>query len=61
MARKRTKWASGAPYLYVWCIVCGRTHLSVAVAILAKGKVFFRTFGSEPSSLSQSKFIILTN
>jgi hypothetical protein len=37
------------------------SRLSVAVAILAKGKVFFWTFGSGPSSISQSEFIILTN
>ena len=35
-----------------------RPHLSLNVAILAKGKVFFRTFGIKPSFISQSEFII---
>jgi hypothetical protein len=39
----------------------GGPHLSLTVAILAKGRCFFRTFGLRPSSISQSEFIILTN
>jgi hypothetical protein len=31
--------------------------LSVTIAILAKGNVFFRTFGLRPSFMSQSEFI----
>jgi hypothetical protein len=34
----------------------GGPHLSVIIAILAKGKVFFRTFDSRPSFMSQSEF-----
>jgi hypothetical protein len=35
----------------------GGPHLSVIIAILAKGKVFFRTFGLRPSFMSQSEFV----
>jgi hypothetical protein len=35
----------------------GRPHPSVTIAILAKGKVFFRTFGLRPSFMSQSEFV----
>jgi hypothetical protein len=35
------------------------SRLSLTVAILAKGKVFFWTFGLRPSSMSQSEFVIL--
>jgi hypothetical protein len=35
----------------------GGPHLSVTIAILAKGKVFFRTFSLRPSFMSQSKFV----
>jgi hypothetical protein len=32
-------------------------HLSMAIAILAKGKEFFQTFGLRPSFMSQSEFV----
>jgi hypothetical protein len=35
----------------------GGPHLSVTIAILAKGKVFFWTFGLRPSFMSQSEFV----
>jgi hypothetical protein len=35
----------------------GEPHLSVTIAILAKGKVFFRTFNLRPSLMSQSEFV----
>jgi hypothetical protein len=35
----------------------GGPHLLVTIAILAKGKVFFRTFGLRPSFMSQSEFV----
>jgi hypothetical protein len=35
----------------------GGPHLSVTIVILAKGKVFFRTFGLRPSFMLQSEFV----
>jgi hypothetical protein len=35
----------------------GGPHLSVTIAILAKWKVFFWTFGLRPSFISQSEFV----
>jgi hypothetical protein len=49
---------SGGPRL---SMIVGGPRLPMTVAILAKGRCFFRTFGLGPSSISQSKFIILTN
>jgi hypothetical protein len=37
----------------------GGSRLSLIVAILAKGRFFFLTFGLRPSSMSQSEFVIL--
>jgi hypothetical protein len=37
----------------------GGARLSLTVAILAKGRCFFWTFGLRPSSMSQSEFAII--
>jgi hypothetical protein len=39
----------------------GGPHLSWTIAILAKGKVFFQTFGLRLSFMSQSEFVVITN
>jgi hypothetical protein len=48
-------------YLYVQCVASGRALLVIDCCYSSKEKVFFRTFGLRPSSISQSEFIILTN
>jgi hypothetical protein len=48
-------------YLYAQCVASGRAPLVIDCCYSSKGKVFFRTFGLRPSSISQSEFIILTN
>jgi hypothetical protein len=46
-------------YLYTQGIASGRVPLAIDCCYSSKRKVFFRTFGLEPSSISQSEFIIL--
>ena len=46
------------PYLYAQCVESWKTPLVSECCYSSKGKVFFRTFGSRPSSISQSEFII---
>jgi hypothetical protein len=48
-------------YLYVQRVASGRALLVIVCCYSSKGKVFFRTFGLRPSSISQYEFIILTN
>jgi hypothetical protein len=48
-------------YLYAYGVASGRVPLVIDCCYSSKGKVFFRTFGLGPSSISQSEFIILTN
>ena len=47
------------PYLYAKCVENSKTPLVSECCYSSKGKVFFRTFGVKPSSMSQSKFVIL--
>jgi hypothetical protein len=39
----------------------GGPYMSLTFAILAKGNVFFRTFGKRPSFASQSEFVEYIN
>jgi hypothetical protein len=48
-------------YLYAKGVASGRVPLVIDACYSIKGKVFLRTFGLGPSSISQSEFIILTN
>jgi hypothetical protein len=48
-------------YLYDQYVASGRAPLVIDYCYSSKEKVFFRTFGLRPSSISQSEFIILTN
>jgi hypothetical protein len=43
------------------CAASGRAPLVIDCCYSSIEKVFFRTFGLRPSSISQSEFIILTN
>jgi hypothetical protein len=45
-------------YLYAQCVASGRALLVIDCCYSSKEKVFFRTFGLRPSSISQSEFII---
>jgi hypothetical protein len=48
-------------YLYAQCAADWRGPSVIDYCYSSKGKVFFRTFGLRPSSMSQSEFVILTN
>jgi hypothetical protein len=48
-------------YLYAQYVASGRAPLVIDYCYSSKKKVFFRTIGLRPSSISQSEFIILTN
>ena len=47
------------PYLYAKSVENSKTPFVSECCYSSKGKVFFRTFGVKPSSMSQSKFVIL--
>jgi hypothetical protein len=48
-------------YLYAQRAPSWRAPAVIDYCYSSKGKVFFRTFGLGPSSISQSEFVILTN
>ena len=61
----RSRWQVCVPnefvvwsYLYAQGVENWKTPLVSESCYSSKGKVFFRTFGSRPSSISQSEFII---
>jgi hypothetical protein len=67
-AKKSSKSKAGVPnvlgvssYLYAQHAPSWRAPSVIDCCYSSKGKVFFRTFGLGPSSISQSKFVILTN
>jgi hypothetical protein len=53
--------AGVSSYLYAQCAANWRAPSVIDYCYSSKGKVFFRTFGLRPSSMSQSEFVILTN
>jgi hypothetical protein len=53
--------ASRRASLVIQCVASGRAPFFIDCCYSSKEKVFFRTFGLRPSSISQSEFIILTN
>jgi hypothetical protein len=48
-------------YLYTQCVENWRVPLVKDCCYSSKEKVFFRTFGLMPSSISQYEFIIIAN
>jgi hypothetical protein len=48
-----------SPYLYVSMVQNGGPLSVIDCCYSSKGKVFFWNFGLRPSSMSQSKFVIL--
>jgi hypothetical protein len=58
MARERDKKIVASPYLYTHYVENWRVPLVKDCCYSSKGKVFFRTFGSKPPSISQYEFII---
>jgi hypothetical protein len=53
--------AGVSSYLYAQCAASWRGPSVIDYFYSSKEKVFFRTFGLRPSSISQSEFVILTN